>query len=77
MSGTQGIQFTYNDYNLIQDIHSYGGETFKLLVNSLFPAIFGQSLVKAGLVRASLILGLFGTNYDQNSGNLIVLLHAR
>ena len=55
MSGTQGIQFTYNDYALIQDIHAYGGETFKLLVNSLCPAIFGQSLVKAGL-----ILGLFG-----------------
>ena len=55
MSGTAGIQFTYNDYALIQDVHSYGGQTFKLLVNSLCPAIFGQSLVKAGL-----ILGLFG-----------------
>ena len=55
MSGTQGIQFTHNDYALIQDIHTYGRETFKLLVNSLCPAIFGQSLVKAGL-----ILGLFG-----------------
>ena len=55
MSGTSGIQFTYNDYALIQDVHSYGGQTFKLLVNSLCPAIFGHSLVKAGL-----ILGLFG-----------------
>ena len=55
MAGTQGIVFTYSDLALVQDIHSYGGRVFKLLVSSLCPAIFGQSLVKAGL-----LLGLFG-----------------
>lgn len=55
MTGTEGIQFTYNDYALIQDIHSYGNGILKLLINSLCPAIFGQVLVKTGL-----LLGLFG-----------------
>jgi len=55
MTGTEGIQFTYNDYALIQDIHSFGNGILKLLINSLCPAIFGQVLVKTGL-----LLGLFG-----------------
>ena len=49
------VQFTYNDFALIQDIHSYGPGIMKLLVNSLCPSIFGHFMVKAGL-----LLGLFG-----------------
>ena len=49
------VHFTYNDHALIQDIHSYGPEIFKLLVNSLCPAVFGYNMVKAGL-----LLGMFG-----------------
>jgi len=50
-----GIEFTYNDYALVQEIHSFGDKIFKLLVHSLCPSIFGHDLVKAGL-----LLGLFG-----------------
>ena len=46
MSGTSGIQFTFNDFAMIQDVHSFSHQIFKLLVNSLCPAIFGQNLVK-------------------------------
>ena len=49
------VQFTYNDFALIQDIHSYGPGIMKLLVNSLCPAVYGHFMVKAGL-----LLGLFG-----------------
>lgn len=50
-----GIEFTYNDYAAVQEIHSFGDNIFKLLANSLCPSIYGHELVKAGLV-----LGLFG-----------------
>ena len=46
------VQFTYNDHALIQDIHSFGPDIFKLLVNSLCPSVFGHNMVKAGLVLA-------------------------
>ena len=49
------VHFTYNDHALIQDIHSYGPNIFKLLVNSLCPTVFGHNMVKAGL-----LLGMFG-----------------
>ena len=49
------VQFTYNDHALIQDIHSFGPDIFKLLVNSLCPTVFGHNMVKAGL-----LLGMFG-----------------
>ena len=50
-----GIQFTYRDYALIQEVHGYGPEVLRLLVASLCPSIWGNELVKAGL-----LLGLFG-----------------
>jgi len=57
-----GIEFTYNDYALVQEIHSSGDQIMKLLVHSLCPSIYGHDLVKAGL-----LLGLFGgTNKSQN-----------
>ena len=58
-----GIEFTYNDYALVQEIHSSGDQIMKLLVHSLCPSIYGHDLVKAGL-----LLGLFGgTNKSQNA----------
>jgi len=58
-----GIEFTYNDYALIQEVHSSGDQMFKLLVHSLCPSIYGHDLVKAGL-----LLGLFGgTCKSQNA----------
>ncbi|XP_041975315.1 DNA helicase MCM8-like [Aricia agestis] len=48
------VSFTLKDYYAIQEIHDYKN-VFRLLVHSLCPAIFGHELVKAGL-----ILGLFG-----------------
>jgi len=50
-----GIEFTYNDYALVQEIHSSGDQMMKLLVHSLCPTIYGHNMVKAGL-----LLGLFG-----------------
>ena len=41
-----GIDLTYTDYAAIQEIHGYGDQIFKLLVNSLCPSIFGQNVVK-------------------------------
>jgi len=62
-TGNIGIEFTYNDYALIQEIHSSGDQIFKLLVHSLCPSIYGHDLVKAGL-----LLGLFGgTSKSQNA----------
>ena len=46
------VHFTYNDHALIQDIHSFGPNIFKLLVNSLCPTVFGHNMVKAGLLLA-------------------------
>ncbi|ORY50759.1 MCM-domain-containing protein [Rhizoclosmatium globosum] len=50
------VAFTRKDLYGIRQIHEVGGEElFKLLVNSLCPAIFGHETVKAGL-----LLALFG-----------------
>lgn len=48
------FQFTHRDYKAIQSIHSEP-QTFKLLVHSLCPSIYGHEVVKAGL-----LLSLFG-----------------
>ncbi|KAJ3209863.1 DNA replication licensing factor mcm8 [Entophlyctis luteolus] len=51
-----GISFSRKDLYGIRQIHDVGDdELFKLLVNSLCPAIFGHEIVKAGL-----LLALFG-----------------
>jgi len=58
-----GIEFTYNDYALVQEVHSSGDQILKLLVHSLCPSIYGHDLVKVGL-----LLGLFGgTTKNQNA----------
>ncbi|KAI9344938.1 DNA replication licensing factor MCM8 [Obelidium mucronatum] len=50
------VSFSRKDLYGIRQIHDVGGdELFKLLVNSLCPAIFGHEIVKAGL-----LLALFG-----------------
>ena len=54
-AGSSGIQFTYNDYALVQEIHAHGRDIPRLLVASLAPSIFGHQLVKLAL-----LLGLFG-----------------
>ena len=50
-----GISFSQQDYQMVQEVHSYGSGVLKLLVGSLCPSIYGHRLVKAGL-----LLGLFG-----------------
>lgn len=51
---TSRIQFNSKDLELFEEIKN-NNDPFRLLVNSLCPSIFGHELVKAGL-----ILGLFG-----------------
>ena len=58
-SGKMGIEFTMADYTLVREIQSFESQTFKLLVHSLCPSIYGHDIVKAGL-----LLGLFGGNYN-------------
>ncbi|KAK9759857.1 hypothetical protein K7432_016682 [Basidiobolus ranarum] len=53
-SSKDGIQFSRKDLQFIHDLFQENN-LFKLLVNSLCPAIFGHELVKAGL-----LLALFG-----------------
>jgi hypothetical protein len=53
-SGGDLMEFTLKDLYLIQRIQEED-QIFRLLVNSLCPAIYGHELVKAGL-----LLGLFG-----------------
>ena len=50
-----GMNLTLLDYSAVQEIHAYKSELLKLLVASLCPSIYGNELVKAGL-----LLGLFG-----------------
>jgi len=50
-----GVNFTLLDYSAIQEIHAFKAKLLKLLVASLCPSIYGNELVKAGL-----LLGLFG-----------------
>ena len=50
-----GIEFSRADYDMINEIHSFESQIFKLLVHSLCPAIYGHEVVKAGL-----LLALFG-----------------
>ncbi|XP_037079665.1 DNA helicase MCM8-like [Pollicipes pollicipes] len=52
--GTSGIHFTKKDYYAITELHDRA-DTFRLLVHSLCPGIYGHEMVKAGL-----LLGLFG-----------------
>lgn len=49
------VEFTYGDCSLVQEIQSFESQILKLLVHSLCPSIYGHELVKA-----SLLLGLFG-----------------
>ncbi|KAJ3411838.1 DNA replication licensing factor mcm8 [Chytridiales sp. JEL 0842] len=44
------VQFSRKDLYGIKQIHEEGDDVFRLLVNSLCPAIFGHELVKAGLL---------------------------
>ncbi|XP_023713676.1 DNA helicase MCM8 isoform X1 [Cryptotermes secundus] len=57
-----GIEFNINDYYAIQEIHSQP-DLFRLLVNSLCPAIYGHEMVKAGL-----LLALFGGSFHYTDG---------
>ena len=50
-----GIEFSRADFDMINEIHSFESQIFKLLVHSLCPAIYGHEVVKAGL-----LLALFG-----------------
>ena len=50
-----GLNLTLLDYSAIQEIHAFKSQLLKLLVASLCPSIYGHELVKAGL-----LLGLFG-----------------
>lgn len=56
-----GEQFNLKDYYCIKEIHSEP-KLFRLLVHSLNPAIYGHELVKAGL-----LLGLFGGSENENA----------
>jgi DNA helicase MCM8 len=67
LDSTLGIEFTYKDYALVQEIHSMGSEVLKLLVLSLCPSIYGHELVKAGL-----ILGQFGGSTRNTASALSV-----
>ncbi|KAJ3379512.1 DNA replication licensing factor mcm8 [Lobulomyces angularis] len=59
------ISFSTKDLMGIREIKRFGGNNvFRLLVNSLCPAIFGHELVKAGL-----ILGLLGGRKRTNASN--------
>lgn len=57
-----GVEFNINDYYAIQEIHSQH-DLFRLLVNSLCPAIYGHEMVKAGL-----LLALFGGTLHHTDG---------
>lgn len=56
------FQFSIRDYTGIQSVHNEPN-TFKLLVHSLCPSIYGHEVVKAGL-----LLALFGAQ-QKNTGN--------
>jgi DNA helicase MCM8 len=59
--GKDCLDFSEKDLEGINRIKSYPQELkFKLLVNSLCPAIFGHEIVKAGL-----LLTLFGGTYNK------------
>lgn len=58
-----GIEFTAADFSMVQEIYSFESLIFKLIVHSLCPSIYGHELVKAGL-----ILGLFGGATKRQSG---------
>uniref|UniRef100_A0A1B6LNA8 DNA helicase MCM8 n=1 Tax=Graphocephala atropunctata TaxID=36148 RepID=A0A1B6LNA8_9HEMI len=65
-----GIEFNIKDYYAIQEIHSEPA-LFRLLVNSLCPAIYGHEMVKAGL-----LLGLFGgsqANHSRADSHILVV----
>ena len=64
-----GIQFTIEDYSVIQEIEALGPQLFKLMVHSLCPSIYGHETVKAGL-----LLGLFGgaSRYKNDKAHLSV-----
>lgn len=66
-AASQGGQLTLLDYSAIQEIFSLGPELFKLLVASLCPSIYGQPLVKAGL-----LLSLFGGAAKSTGGQIPV-----
>ena len=61
-SSNCGVEFTLADYSMVQEIHAMDSMIFKLVVHSLCPSIYGHDLVKAGLV-----LGLFGGANKQQS----------
>ncbi|XP_065908945.1 DNA helicase MCM8-like [Dysidea avara] len=54
------VEFSTKDYYAIEEIHG-DRDVFKLIVGSLCPGIYGHEIVKAGLV-----LGLFGGSQDSN-----------
>ena len=62
-SANAGIEFTAEDFELVREIHSFENLIFKLIVHSLCPSIYGHDLVKAGL-----ILGLFGGTVVDKAG---------
>ncbi|XP_046658470.1 DNA helicase MCM8 [Homalodisca vitripennis] len=67
---TSGIEFNIKDYYAIQEIHAEPS-LFRLLVNSLCPAIYGHEMVKAGL-----LLGLFGgsqANHSRADSHVLVV----
>lgn len=44
------LEFSEKDLYGILEIHNYEGDLFRLLVNSISPAIYGHQMVKAGIL---------------------------
>ena len=64
------LEFSEKDMEFFKELSQISDENknpFKLIVNSLCPGIFGHELVKAGLV-----LGLFGGSKNDNMNDLTV-----
>lgn len=57
------LEFSLADLALVREIHAFDALILKLLVHSLCPSIYGHEVVKAGM-----LLGLFGGTSSGNGG---------